>query len=109
MLPASPEESVPLTGPAFYEARRAHWLTPKQLPSDSAQPLLPEHMQSQLKKLETLLSDPDNAHSDAGWRAGIRSVWQGLSTGRRLIYRMPLSVVVSGFCDVYRCIRLTQR
>ncbi|KAF9028428.1 hypothetical protein BDZ89DRAFT_1066081 [Hymenopellis radicata] len=93
-LPVAQESVVPLTGPAYYEARRAHWLTPKQSPSDIDQPLLPEHIQSQQKRLENLLNDPDKARSDAGWREGIRSVWQGLSTGRRLIYRLPLSVVV---------------
>ncbi len=80
---------MPQEGPAFYEARRRLWLTPR--PARTA--LAPKPHPDRRQRVEAYLGTPGIAESDDGWRV-IRGLWNGICSGRSLSDRIPLQSMV---------------
>ncbi|KAK0498583.1 hypothetical protein EDD18DRAFT_1104102 [Armillaria luteobubalina] len=84
---------LPPPGPSYYAARRALWLTPPSNPNQTR--ANKERLAiTQQKKLTDLVNDPSKAQTESGWNEGIRLVWEGLSSGRKLTISMPLSLII---------------
>lgn len=79
--------SLPSPGTDFYHARRRLWLTPRVKPQTDPPP-------SSRQKLEFLLNQPDAIHNQDLWHQSLEKIWAGLSSGRRLKYRLPMNVIV---------------
>lgn len=79
---------LPEPGPAYYQARRRLWLTPRK---DLAPRLTPSLAQ---KKLEAMLNQPNAIHSIQAWNNGLERVWQGLCSGGKLKTFLPMSLIV---------------
>ncbi|KAF8812251.1 hypothetical protein BYT27DRAFT_7182686 [Phlegmacium glaucopus] len=85
ILQSSP--SLPSPGPELYDARRRLWLTPRIKPAT-------EPPSSSRQKLEFLLNQPDAIHNQDLWRHSLEKIWDGLSSGGRLKYRLPMNLIV---------------
>ncbi|KAK0230991.1 hypothetical protein IW262DRAFT_1453914 [Armillaria fumosa] len=84
---------LPPPGPSYYAARRALWLTPPSNLNQTRANKEPLAV-AQQKKLTDLVNDPSKAQTESGWNEGIRLVWEGLSSGRKLTISMPLSLII---------------
>lgn len=83
------DADIPQEGPAFYEARRQLWLTPRP----TRIPLAPKPLPDRRQRVEAYLGIPGIAESDEGWRV-IRGLWTGICSGRSLSDRIPLHSMV---------------
>ncbi|KAF7352644.1 hypothetical protein MVEN_01230100 [Mycena venus] len=84
---SSSSSSSPLSGPEFYNARRAQWLTPTGPPR-------PPEPSSSRRKLEQVLSAPDALTNDDVWFGSVEKIWKGLGAGGRLKRRLPMRLVI---------------
>ncbi|KAF8351578.1 hypothetical protein F5887DRAFT_1069270 [Amanita rubescens] len=83
---------MPQEGPAFYEARRQLWLTPRPARTTALAPK--PSSRTAVKEVEAYLGTPGIAESDDGWRV-IRGLWNGICSGRSLSDRIPLQSMIT--------------
>lgn len=82
---------LPDPGPAYFQARRALWLTPMEKPS----PGLPHQSRPLHPNLQTLLEGPtESLYEESNWNGGIGKICQRLLSGESLSNRLPLRHVV---------------
>jgi len=81
---------LPSPGPAYYEARRKLWLTPR--PQRVA--LAPKPNPNRRRKIERLLTPSKAINSFQYWEK-IADLWKGVCTGRKFAERMPLRLMVA--------------
>lgn len=79
--------SLPDPGPDLYDARRRLWLTPRVKPATHPP-------SSSRQKLEFLLSQPDAIRNQDLWHHSLEKIWDGLTSGGRLKYRLPMNLIV---------------
>ena len=82
--------SLPDPGPDFYDARRRLWLTR----SPRVRPAAKDPPSSSRQKLEFLLNQPDAIHNQDLWHHSLEKIWDGLSSGGRLKYTLPMNLIV---------------
>jgi len=85
--------SLPGPGPDFYAARRCLWLTPTRGPCVKPATDPPSESSSR-QKLEFVLNQPDAIHNQDLWHHSLEKIWDGLSSGGRLKYRLPMNLIV---------------
>lgn len=94
LLASSLADMPATTGPAFYAARRALWLTPPP----NAVPKQPVVSTSR-RRLAKLLHTPNAVQNETIWRSDIQKIWQGLNSGAQLKRSVPLELVVRRTCS----------
>ncbi|KAK2466111.1 hypothetical protein APHAL10511_001753 [Amanita phalloides] len=72
---------LPPAGPAYYEARRQLWLTPRPI----TMTLAPE------RHLESRLALPESYSTSRS----IQDLWKGICSGRKLRNRVPLRLMIT--------------
>ncbi|KAG6854883.1 hypothetical protein C0991_012073 [Blastosporella zonata] len=83
--------TLPPPGPAFYAARRALWLAPRDSPRQLPTSNSPSNSR---QRLEHLLRPPNAAEGDYAWNNGIKRVWKSLDAGDRLKKPLPLALII---------------
>lgn len=81
---------LPDPGPAYFQARRALWLTPMGTPSSAVHQSRPLH-----PTLQALLEGPTEAlYEESNWNGGVGKICSRLLSGESLSNRLPLRHVV---------------
>lgn len=82
---------LPDPGPAYFQARRALWLTPMGKPSSA----LPHQSRPLHPTLQTLLEGPtESLYEELNWNGGVGKICSRLLSGESLSNRLPLRHVV---------------